>query len=190
MVSCVSRDANGVFPPGQGNCSPLPGVGQPGVNTSPGKTTVTTELSKAELGNLGESLVAGWLRSQGWHLQARQWHCTYGELDLVASRGPANGSGTLAFVEVKTRSSGNWDAYGLMAITRSKQAKLWKSARIYLLKHPQWSEATCRFDVALVACHGGKSPSAMADEKKLQVNDQKYLTLQDYIDSAFDAPRF
>ena len=120
---------------------------------------MTTELSKTELGDLGESLVAGWLQSQGWHLQTRQWHCTYGELDLVVSKGAANASGTLAFVEVKTRSSGNWDAYGLMSITRSKQAKLWKSARIYLLKHPQWTDATCRFDVALVACHPGQSPA-------------------------------
>jgi putative endonuclease len=149
---------------------------------------MTTELGKAELGNLGESLVAEWLRSQGWHLQARQWHCTYGELDLVVSRGPANAVGTLAFVEVKTRSSGNWDAYGLMAITRSKQAKLWKSARIYLLKHPQWTDAICRFDVALVASHRGKAPANLAPEKVLQVNDQHYLMLQDYIDSAFDAP--
>jgi putative endonuclease len=151
-------------------------------------STMTAELSKAELGDLGESLVAGWLRSQGWHLQTRQWHCTYGELDLVASKGPANASGTLAFVEVKTRSSGNWDAYGLMSITRSKQAKLWKSARIYLLKHPQWTDATCRFDVALVACHPGKSPAHLIPEKTLQVNEQKYLMLQDYIDSAFEAP--
>lgn len=150
---------------------------------------MATELSKAELGDLGESLVAGWLRSQGWHLQSRQWHCTYGELDLVVSKGPANASGVLVFVEVKTRSSGNWDAYGLMAITRSKQAKLWKSARIYLLKHPQWTEATCRFDVALVACHRGQPPTALAATKTCQVNDQQYLMLQDYIDAAFDAPR-
>jgi putative endonuclease len=149
---------------------------------------MSTELSKAELGDLGESLVAAWLRSKGWHLQARQWHCTYGELDLVVSKGPANSSGMLAFVEVKTRSFGNWDAYGLMSITRSKQAKLWKSARIFLLKHPKWTDATCRFDVALVACRSGKSPVAMPAEKTLQVNDQKHLILQDYIDSAFDAP--
>jgi putative endonuclease len=148
---------------------------------------MTIELGKAELGGLGESLVWDWLRSRGWQLQARQWHCTYGELDLVVSQGPANSSGTLAFVEVKTRSSGNWDAYGLMAITRRKQAKLWKTAQIYLLKHPQWMEATCRFDVALVACHWGKRPGAMAAEKALQINDQQYLVLQDYIDCAFDA---
>ncbi len=149
---------------------------------------MTAELNRAELGNLGESLVAGWLRSQGWHLQTRQWHCTYGELDLVVSKGPASSSGMLAFVEVKTRSSGNWDAYGLMSITRSKQAKLWKTARIYLLKHPQWTDATCRFDVALVACHRGTAPGAMPETKQLQVNDHQYLVLQDYIDAAFDAP--
>jgi len=39
-----------------------------------------------------------------------------------------------------------------------------------------------------VACHPGQSPAHLRPEKTLQVNDQKYLVLQDYIDSAFDAP--
>jgi putative endonuclease len=146
-----------------------------------------TSLSKAELGTLGEELVAGWLRSQGWQIQARQWHCRWGELDLVMSQGPANATGTLAFVEVKTRSHGNWDADGLMAITRSKQAKLWKAAQLYLLKHPQWNMATCRFDVALVASRRGQSHTPKADKRQLPLSDQSYLLLQDYIEGAFDA---
>jgi putative endonuclease len=83
-----------------------------------------------------------------------------------------------------SRSQGNWDAYGLMAITRSKQAKLWKAAQLYLLQHPQWSEATCRFDVALVACRRGTAP---ASPRCQPLDEQHYLILQDYIDSAFDA---
>jgi putative endonuclease len=145
-------------------------------------------IAKAELGTLGENLVAHWLTNQGWHLQARQWHCTYGELDLVVAQGPANANGYLTFVEVKTRSQGNWDADGLMAITRTKQAKLWKSAQIYLLKHPQWATATCRFDVALVACRPSVPPAAQRD-RYLKLDDGRYLVLQDYIDCAFDAPR-
>ncbi|MGF1570517.1 MAG: YraN family protein [Nodosilinea sp.] len=141
-------------------------------------------VSKAELGTLGETLVANWLTAKGWRLQARQWRCPWGELDLVMAQGPASASGHLAFVEVKTRSQGNWDAYGLMAITRSKQAKLWKAAQLYLLKHSQWAEATCRFDVALVACNQGPTPV----QDHVVVGPGRYLVLQDYIDCAFAVP--
>jgi putative endonuclease len=144
-----------------------------------------TKLSNTELGTLGETLVADWLQTQGWRLCDRQWHCRWGELDLVMARGPANAGGQLAFVEVKTRSRGNWDTDGLMAITRSKQAKLWKAAQIYLLKHPQWAEANCHFDVALVACQG-RSPASTATA--LALAGRGYLVLQDYIEHAFAPP--
>jgi putative endonuclease len=154
------------------------------------------ELSKTELGTLGETLVANWLESQGWRQCDRQWRCRLGELDLIMAKGPADRRGQLAFVEVKTRSQGNWDAYGLMAITRSKQAKLWKAAQLYLLKQPQWAEATCRFDVALVACRSGQKPGQIPTSAAspnpanyLAVDDTRYLMLQDYIENAFDAPQ-
>lgn len=161
---------------------------------------MTAELSKTELGTLGETLVANWLVAQGWRQCDRQWHCRWGELDLVVAKGPADRRGQLAFVEVKTRSQGNWDAYGLMAITRSKQAKLWKAAQLYLLKQPQWTEAACRFDVALVACRRGQKPGQKPGQKStaaasphpakyLAVNEAHYLMLQDYIENAFDAPQ-
>ncbi|MBE9139641.1 YraN family protein [Nodosilinea sp. LEGE 07088] len=155
---------------------------------------MTGKISQTELGTLGETLVSNWLRTQGWQQLDRQWHCRWGELDLVMAQGPACANGQLAFVEVKTRSQGNWDAYGLMAITRSKQAKLWKAAQLYLLQHPQWAEATCRFDVALVACRF-KQPQINSQgfpnypaAKHLAIDQARYLVLQDYIESAFDAP--
>lgn len=150
---------------------------------------MTAELSKTELGTLGETLVANWLQTQGWRSCDRQWHCRWGELDLIMAKGSANRDGQLAFVEVKTRSQGNWDAYGLMAITRSKQAKLWKAAQLYLLQHPQWAEATCRFDVALVACRhqeGGPPLIPLNSTRQMTLDDRRYLVLQDYIDNAFD----
>lgn len=149
---------------------------------------MTAELSKTELGTLGESLVATWLQTQGWRQCDRQWHCRWGEIDLVMAHGPVSSSGLLAFIEVKTRSQGNWDAYGLMAITRSKQAKLWKAAQLYLLKHPQWAEATCRFDVALVACRQQSAIPKSDSARQMAVGDRRYLVLQDYIDNAFDGP--
>lgn len=109
----------------------------------------------AELGATAEELVALWLVSQGWEILHRRWRCRCGELDLVAYVGSAHP--VLAFVEVKARSSGSWDANGLLAVTPKKQIKLRKTAQLFLSLHPALSEVACRFDVALV--RGTRSPS-------------------------------
>ncbi|HEY9736446.1 MAG TPA: YraN family protein [Trichocoleus sp.] len=141
----------------------------------------------AELGSLGEVLVADWLKNQGWRILERQWRCRWGELDLIALRQfePSPAVVQLAFVEVKTRSRGNWDSNGLMAVTAGKQAKLWKTAQVYLSQHSQWAEAYCRFDVALVACcrPGNLLGSTLAQRSW---GPGQVLVLQDYLENAFD----
>lgn len=94
-------------------------------------------------------MVAEWLQTQGYQMLDHQWHCRWGELDLVMK---ASNPVALAFVEVKTRSRGSWDASGLLAITPQKQTKLWKAAQLFLVKHPALASLPCRFDVALVYC--------------------------------------
>ncbi|MEB3288290.1 MAG: YraN family protein [Leptolyngbya sp.] len=143
-------------------------------------------LTPTALGTLGENLVAQWMATQGWIVKDRQWRCTYGELDLVLSQGFPGQGGQIVFVEVKTRSQGNWDADGLMAITRHKQTKLWKAAQVYLVKNPAWSTAICRFDVALVACRS-HLPTGIRPDRHLSLPNGQSLILQDYIDGAFDA---
>jgi len=96
------------------------------------------------LGQLGEEFTAQWLKRQGWEIIASRWHCRWGELDLVAYH-----SG-LIFVEVKTRQSKNWDENGLLAITPQKQAKLYRTAEMFLSHYPDYSHVNCRFDLALV----------------------------------------
>lgn len=178
-------------------------------SASRGKTTQT-------IGVLAEDLVAQWLVGQGWEVLQRRWHCRWGELDLVAKGAiapitrDATPQPVLAFVEVKARSRGNWDADGLLAITPKKQAKLWQAAQLFLAEQPDLAELPCRFDVALVSY--GRSPlrhshraNPTADIPTETVSQQPHtatstpiqlgqpiitpgyrLTLQQYIQSAFD----
>ena len=142
-------------------------------------------LNSQELGNYGEQLVCQWLIQKHCQILQRQWHSRFGEIDLIATGISGEGalrSKVLAFIEVKTRSQGNWDADGLLALTRSKQSKLRMTARYFLVRHPYLSELPCRFDLALVSCH----LAPPAGRLSLQVPDtQKHLSLQTYIRDAF-----
>jgi putative endonuclease len=140
---------------------------------------VKPKSESKQLGELGEALVADWLQQQGWQILARQWHCRWGELDLVA----LHPDPCLAFVEVKTRRPSNWDNSGRLAVTVQKQQKLWRTAEIFLAQHPQYSNFPCRFDVALVT-RGQRfeqSPLLIRDI----VNRDYRLALVDYIEHAF-----
>jgi putative endonuclease len=96
-------------------------------------------------GELGEAVVAAWLGERGAKILYRRWRWRRGEIDLIAIE-----SDTLLFVEVKTRTERNWDADGLLAITSQKQARLISSAELFLVKHPDFADYPCRFDVAII----------------------------------------
>ncbi|MEG4092003.1 YraN family protein [Microcoleus sp. Pol12B4] len=154
-----------------------------------------------DIGTLGENLVADWLQQQGWEILHRQWHCRWGEIDIIALGRdeesaknrvlPNYQSPTLAFVEVKTRRRGNWDAGGMLAVTTTKQAKLWQTAEIFLSTRPDLTNSSCRFDVALVRCEPSQQntkrilPPLTAAHSQSTVAGNYRLTLQEYIRSAF-----
>jgi putative endonuclease len=127
-----------------------------------------------KIGDLGEQLVVQWLQSTGWQILHRRFASPWGEIDIIATQGQeAIASPILAFVEVKTRSAGNWDAGGRKAITLKKQAKLWQTAEIFLGKYPEKANYTCRFDVAIISYY--------------KISTLKYeFKLQEYIPAAFN----
>lgn len=99
------------------------------------------------LARWGETLACWWLRLKGYRLEARNWRCALGELDLVVRRGEL-----LVFVEVKTRTSRQ---AGLPeeAVSRAKQDQLVRLARAYLASR-RGPLPACRFDVVAVELFG------------------------------------
>jgi putative endonuclease len=99
------------------------------------------------LGDAGEARAAAWYRSRGYRIEARNWRCREGEIDLVASR-----RGVLVVVEVKTRRT---DRFGspFAAVTPAKQRRLRTLALRYLEASGARPRAI-RFDV--VSILGGR----------------------------------
>jgi putative endonuclease len=153
-----------------------------------------------DIGDLGEDLVAQWLQSTGWLILHRRFSCRWGEIDIIAQydgklQEPINPishhHSTLAFVEVKTRSPGNWDSGGRSAITPKKQTKLWRTAEMFLAKYPQKAEYPCRFDVAIVYCQKiPKNLTGVTSTQNILASSLVAgyeLQLQEYIPAAFDS---
>jgi putative endonuclease len=86
--------------------------------------------AKDELGRRGEKLAADHLIASGFEIVDRNWRCSQGEIDIVATK-----DSELVFVEVKTRSS---LAFGhpLEAITVAKLARLRRLAAAWCEANP------------------------------------------------------
>jgi putative endonuclease len=91
---------------------------------------------------------------------------------------------------VKTRSPGSWDAGGRSAITSQKQAKVERTAQVYLAQYPDKADYPCRFDVAIVCCQqiSKLQPGMVSAQNALfSLSLAGYeFSLQEYIPAAFD----
>lgn len=97
------------------------------------------ETSK-RIGERGEDAAAAYLENAGMRLEARNWRCPAGEIDIVARDGD-----TLVLCEVKTRRTVRT---GLPeeAVGPTKQKRLARLARAYIATLPEEPPAV-RFDV-------------------------------------------
>ena len=84
---------------------------------------------RSKLGTQGERIAAAHLESLGLVIETRNYRTRFGEIDLVAREGEET-----VFVEVRTKRSA---AYGTPeeSLTRSKQARLVRTAQQYLVQH-------------------------------------------------------
>jgi putative endonuclease len=105
--------------------------------------------AKDLLGRRGEDLAAAFLTEAGYLVVDRNWRCSQGEIDIVASDGAET-----VFVEVKTRSS---VAFGhpFEAITARKLARLRRLAAAWCAENPG-DHRNIRIDaISVIAPSGG-----------------------------------
>lgn len=103
-----------------------------------------TAGSKQALGKRGENLAADHLAKQGYLLVGANWHCAYGEIDLIAQHGD-----TLVFVEVRTRHSGLEAAFE--SISARKRQNLERLAHLYLSESDLDADTIWRIDVIAIS---------------------------------------
>jgi putative endonuclease len=102
-----------------------------------------TPTSKQSDGLTAEQLAANFLEQRGLVVVAKNYHCRFGEIDLIAKDGE-----TLVFIEVRLRRSEDFGG-ALASIDSRKQQKLIASAKHYLSRLKA-TEIPCRFDVLLL----------------------------------------
>ena len=100
-------------------------------------------MSTQEIGALGESVAADFLKKNGFRILERNRHESHNEIDIIAANREY-----LLFVEVKTRRESPASYLSAAAaVTRAKQARLLAAASQYLRKHPRYSSYQKRLDV-------------------------------------------
>jgi putative endonuclease len=102
-------------------------------------------LNKNNAGLEAEKLAATFLANHGLKLVTQNYHCRFGEIDLIMTDAK-----TLVFIEVKLRSSSQFGG-AAASITPQKQQKMILTAQHYLQQHVKnQSQTACRFDAILM----------------------------------------
>ncbi len=94
-------------------------------------------------GHRGEALGALFLQAKLYTIRDRRFKTPVGEIDLVVEK-----SGTIVFVEVKTRGRNGDEGTALAAVN---QSRISRAAQYWLARHPDEMGKDFRFDVILLA---------------------------------------
>ncbi|MDM8270949.1 YraN family protein [Thermophilibacter provencensis] len=112
------------------------------------------ELSSHDLGKRGEDAAVRSLTDRGWQIIVRNWHCSEGEVDIIAK----DPDGELVFVEVKTRHSPGaeqglgYEVIPEEAVDEAKRARYVRCASLFLRSTPYIERV--RFDVIAITVTG------------------------------------
>ena len=100
-------------------------------------------MNRYETGRFGEKCVAKLLQKKGFTVVAANWHCRYGEIDIIAAK-----SGVTVFIEVKTIRSMRFCAPEDQ-FNSGKLHRVIRSARLYMGTF-NLNPYSCRLDLACV----------------------------------------
>jgi len=106
-------------------------------------------MSAREIGIHWEEAAFAHLRTGGLTLVARNFHCRFGEIDLILRDGD-----TIVFAEVRYRNA-NAHGDGIASVGAAKRGKLVRTAQTWLQQNPREASRPCRFDV--IGCGGTPS---------------------------------
>lgn len=101
---------------------------------------------RRQRGALVEAAARRYLLRNGLREVAANANFRQGELDLVMLDSGARNQATLVFVEVRYRRSAAFGG-GAASVDAGKRRRLVMAAQQFLLAHPHYARAACRFDV-------------------------------------------
>jgi putative endonuclease len=102
------------------------------------------QLTRKQLGVLGEDMALVYLQQQQYRIIERNWRCRTGEIDLIVQDGDL-----LVFVEVRTRSGTHNFGTPQESINARKQQQVAETAQFYALRH-HIEHVQYRFDVVAI----------------------------------------
>lgn len=105
-------------------------------------------MDKRSLGRFGEHQAANYLRLRGYRIEAMNYSCRFGEIDIIARK-----RNYIVFAEVKLRKdSSRGEAREF--VTPAKQKRILTTAQLWLTQHE--TELQPRFDVIEVYAPEGE----------------------------------
>lgn len=103
-------------------------------------------------GQYAEELACRFLKQQGLSCIKRNYHCRFGEIDLIMQQ-----DSTIVFVEVRYRKAGSM-VDSITSIDYNKQQKLYRSAENYLQHNRIPDSIPARFDVVAITQDADTQP--------------------------------
>ena len=106
-------------------------------------------MSRKDVGFIGEEKAVNFLIKKNYQILFRNWRTKIGEIDIIALDLSNTKGNTLVFIEVKTLPSGNPEILE-KELSVTKQKKIVKTSKCFLLEYRQYIYDYIRYDVIVV----------------------------------------